>query len=287
MVEPYENMSGGIGGKPVANPKAALVQFDVLPGQTALNEAAVERLIIKSAELGADMVVLPELWNVGYELGRLDVLAQDMGGSSVKLLARLAKEYGIFIFGGSIAEVKNGRYYNTAPVFNQKGELVHKYRKLHLFPLGLEEDKFFTAGDEWGLVDTPWGRFGLALCYDLRFPALIENLSLRGAQAIVVPAQWPTLRVNHWMLLNQARAVENQAFVLACNRTGKDRSGKYPGCSMLIDPFGDVVSGGIEATHPGVLLGELNLELLRKSRGGIPFYSARRRIIDEIDDTQI
>ncbi len=266
--------------------KAALVQFDILPGQTALNEAAAERLIYKSAELGAEMVVLPELWNVGYDLPRLDVLAQDMNGSSVRLLSRLARENGMFIFGGSIAESKNGRYYNTALVFNQKGELVHKYRKLHLFPLGLQEDKYFTAGEEWGLVDTPWGTFGLALCYDLRFPALLENLALRGAQALVIPAQWPTLRVNHWLLLNQARAIENQAFVLACNRTGKDKSGKYPGCSMLVDPFGGVVTGGEDARQPGVLLGELDFGLLAKSRNGIPFYSDRRRIIDEIDDSQ-
>ena len=269
-----------------ANPKAALVQFDILPGQTALNEAAAERLIVKSAELGADMVVLPELWNVGYDLPQLGNLAQDMGGSSIKLLSRLARENNIFIFGGSIAEIKNGRYYNTAPVFNQKGDLIHKYRKLHLFPLGLEEDKYFTAGDEWGLVDTPWGTFGVALCYDLRFPALLENLALRGAQALVIPAQWPTIRINHWLLLNQARAIENQAFVLACNRTGKDKSGKYSGCSMLVDPFGGIISGGAEANHPGVLLGELDFGLLPKCRRGIPFYSDRRRIIDEIDDSQ-
>ncbi len=267
--------------------KAALLQFDIRPGETAHNENVAARLIAKSAELGAELVVLPELWNVGYDLPHLAELAQDARGTSCRLLARLAREYGLYIFGGTFAEKRGGRYYNTAPVFNDRGELIYKYRKLHLFPKGLEEEKYFTPGDEWGLVDTPWGRFGLAVCYDLRFPAAIQNLALRGAETIVIPAQWPKVRIEHWCLLAQARAIDNQLFVLACNRTGRDASGKYPGCSIAVDPLGSVLAGGMTATEPGVLLAELDYSGLDKLRAAIPVYRDRRRILDEIDDGQL
>lgn len=267
--------------------KAALVQFDIHPGEVRLNEATAERLIAKSAELGAELAVLPELWNVGYDLPHLDTLAQDMEGSSAKMLARLAREYGMYIFGGTIAEKRGGKYYNTALVYNDRGELIKKYRKIHLFPNGLAEDKYFEPGDEWGLVDTPWGRFGLVVCYDLRFQATMQNLALRGAETFVVSAQWPTVRADHWYLLSQARAVENQAFVLACNRTGHDASGKYPGCSVAVDALGKVLCGGPEAKQPGVLLAELDYSRMGKIRSSIPVYDDRKMILDEIDDSTL
>jgi predicted amidohydrolase len=267
--------------------KAALAQFDIVPGNVAHNENVAETLIRKSAELGAELVVLPELWNIGYDLKNLPTLAQDMRGSSVRMLARLAKEYGIYIFGGTIGEKKGGKFFNTMLVFNDDGEIISKYRKLHLFPNGLEEDKFFTAGDEWGLVETPWGTFGLAVCYDLRVPVTIQNLALRGADTIVVPAQWPTVRADHWYMLNQARAIDHQLFMLSCNRTGKDKSGKYPGCSVAVDPLGKVLTGGWEASEPGVLLAELDYSVLPHIRGSIPVYKDRMRIMDEIDDSQL
>lgn len=267
--------------------RAALVQFDIRPGEVALNEAAAERLLVKSAELGAELAVLPELWNTGYDLPHLAELAQDMRGSSPRLLARLAREYKMYIFGGTIAEKRGGNYYNTALIYNDKGELIKKYRKIHLFPNGLAEDKYFMPGDEWGLVDTPWGRFGVAVCYDLRFQAAIQNLALRGAETLVVPAQWPTVRADHWYLLAQARAVENQAFMLACNRTGSDRSGKYPGCSVAVDALGKVLCGGPEASEPGVLLAELDYSYMDKIRSSIPVYDDRKPIVDEIDDSQL
>ncbi len=267
--------------------RAALIQFDVQPGQTAHNENTVQRLVEKSAELGAELVVLPELWNVGYDLRNLAALAQNTQGSSARLLAKMAEEYGMYIFGGTIAEQKGDKYYNTALVFNDKGDIIHKYRKLHLFPNGLEEDKYFTAGDEWGLVQTPWGLFGVAVCYDLRFQALIQNLALRGANTIILPAQWPTVRVDHWYLLNQARAIENQTFVLGCNRTGHDASGKYPGCSVVVDPLGHVLAGGPEAKDAGVLLADLDYSRMSSIRKSIPVYNDRKRIVDEIDDSQL
>ena len=267
--------------------KAALVQFDIRPGEVALNEATAERLLDECAACGAELAVLPELWNVGYDLPRLPELAQDLRGSSARLLARLARKHGMYIFGGTIAEKRGGRFYNTALIYNDKGELIQKYRKIHLFPNGLEEDKYFEPGDEWCLVDTPWGRFGVAVCYDLRFQATIQNLALRGAETLVVCAQWPTVRMDHWYLLSQARAVENQMFVLACNRTGSDRSGKYPGCSLAADALGKVLCGGPEASGQGILLADFDYSRLDKIRSSIPVYRDRKPILDELDDSQL
>lgn len=267
--------------------EVALVEFDVRPGDVALNEATVSKMLDECAACGAELVVLPELWNTGYDLARLPELAQDMQGSSSRLLADKAREYGMYIFGGTIAEKRGGAFYNTALVYNDKGELIKKYRKIHLFPNGLKEDKYFTPGDEWGLVDTPWGRFGIAVCYDLRFPATIQNLALRGANTIIVPAQWPTIRADHWLLLAQARAVENQVFLLGCNRIGRDASGRYSGRSVAVDALGQVLCGGFDDDKPGIFFATLDYSNMEKIRTAIPVYDDRKPILDEIDDSQL
>lgn len=265
--------------------RIALIQFDIIPGDVKFNEVTVEKLIDLCAEQNVDAVVLPELWNCGYDLENLDRHAQTTAGSSVKLMSALAKKHGIYIFGGSIAEKKGDKYYNTMFVFNDQGEIISKYRKIHLFPLFLEEQKYFAAGDEWGFVDTPWGKFGLMLCYDLRFTELARNLALRGANAIIVPAQWPKPRIEHWHALNVSRAIESQIFVFANNRTGKDQSGKYVGCSMAVDPLGNVLAGGLEAKDAGIIIADCDFDQIADVRKRIPVYDDRVNILDEIDNS--
>ncbi len=268
--------------------RAALLQFDIRPGEVQHKENTAAALLDEAAACGAQLVLLPELWNMGYDLTHLPELAQNLRqGSSARLLMRKAKEYGMYIFGGTIAEKRGDTFYNTALVIDDKGEIIYKYRKLHLFPNGLQEPDYFAPGDEWGLVETPWGLFGLAICYDLRFPATIQNLTLRGANTLIVPAQWPTIRAEHWLLLNQARAIDHQVFLLACNRTGKDHSGKYPGWSMALNPLGEFICGGREATEQGILLADFDYSCLPKIRASIPVYDDRLRILDEIDDSQL
>jgi len=267
--------------------KVGMIQMEVVPGDVAANHARAEDLIRIAAAKGAKVITLPELWNCGYRLEKLESLAEHTDvtkSKSLSLLSRLAAEYGIYIFGGSIAEKKNGKYYNTAVVFNDCGEIIQKYRKAHLFQLGLREPEYFTPGGEWSLVDTPWGRVGLVICYDLRFPELWRNLVLRGAKIIVCPAQWPTARLYSWRALNIARAIENEAFVISTNRTGEDDY-LYPGNSLLIDPRGRLVADGGETE--GVLLAELDLDLLADDVYRLGMIQERRPILDEIDDTQI
>lgn len=266
--------------------QVAIIQFDVMIGQVKHNEALVAHLVEQAAAQGAEVVVLPELWNMGYDLERLPSLAQTAQGSSVQLLQQLAKRLNLFIFGGTIGEKKGDKFYNTAIIVDQNGDVVHRYRKVHLFPVFLREQDYFEAGEEWGIVDTPWGTVGVITCYDLRFPALAHNLVLRGAKAIFISAQWPSRRIDHWQLLAQARAIENQVYVFACNRTGKDSSGRYPGCSMVIDPLGNILAGGMEAKHQGIIMADIEFENLADVRYAMPVLENRRRILDEIDDGQ-
>ena len=221
--------------------KAAVIQYELKPGHLAYNHAKAEELLKQAALGGAELVVLPELWNVGYALEQLEQLAQNSQGESLKLLKKIAKQDRLFIMGGSIAERRDGKYYNTAFAIDQNGQLVGKYRKTHLFPLGLKEGEYFTVGDDWGLIDTPWEKAGMILCYDIRFPELMRNLALRGARIITIGAEFPAARVDHWRLFCQARAIENQVFVLAANCCGNDGKYDYPGNSMIISPTGKIL----------------------------------------------
>lgn len=265
--------------------KVALIQFSVVPGQVELNERTVEQMIARAAEQNAQIAVLPELWNCGYDLGNLPNLAQNLHGSSVSLLRRLSKEYHMFIFGGSVAERRQGKYFNTAVVIDQQGFLVGKYRKVHLFPLHLQENKYFTGGGRWGLVETPWETAGIALCYDIRFPELIRNLALRNARFVVIPAQWPLARVDHWVTLCRARAIENQIYIIAANRTGRDGTGTYPGKSLIISPWGKIIAEAGE--QPDVITAEIELEEINRVRETIPVFPDRRPLLDEIDNSQL
>ncbi len=264
--------------------KVALLQIDVQIGQVKENQNKVKKYLKEAADLGAEIAVLPELWNTGYALGQIKQLAETKSGESITLLRKIAREHHMYIFAGSIMEKKEGRYHNTCFVIDHNGNIIETYRKVHLFSLGLLENKVFTAGDEWILVDTPWLKTGVLLCYDLRFPEFCRNLALRGAQMLIIPAQWPEVRIEHWQLLCRARAIENQCFVLACNTTGEGES-PYRGSSMIISPLGEVLADA--SNQERILFTDLNIEELDGIKEKIDIFSDRKQILDEIDDSQV
>ena len=265
--------------------RVAVIQFQIHAGDVAHNQKTVEKYIRLAKEKGAELLLLPELWNTGYDLENLKQIAEPLTGKSIKLLQKLALELDIFIIGGSISEKKEGRYYNTAVVINQKGEIITKYRKIHLFSFGMHEDQYFSPGDEWVIFDTPWIKAGLIICYDLRFPELIRNLTLRGAELIFVPAEWPKARVDNWRVLCQARAIENQCFLVSANATGVSAGTEFSGNSMIISPIGDILNEG--GSQEGVYLSDLNMNQIEEIKSKINIFNDRKRIIDEIDDNQI
>ncbi len=265
--------------------KFAMIQMDIVHGDVEANEAHAKSLLTEAAQCGADIAILPELWNMGYDLDRLEVLAH-RSEESLKFLRNQAKDLHMMIVGGSLPEKREGAFYNMCPVVTEIGTIAGKYRKAHLFPLALKEHLYFSPGSEWGLADTDSFTLGTLLCYDLRFPELCRNLALRGADLLVVPAQWPAARENHWRVLLQARAIENQSFLLGVNRVGRDGNGlNYRGHSMAVAPDGTILAEGDE--NEGIFYGEIDFSKVSEIAHKIPVFADRKNILDEIDNSYL
>lgn len=262
------------------NLKIAMLQMDVALGDKEKNKQKILEMTEAMPE-DCDFLVLPELWNIGYDREHIKELAEKLTGDSIGFLRRLAKEKQVNIIGGSIAELHENGIYNTMPMINRQGELMSKYRKVHLFPLMLDEPSLFKEGDEWGLYRDETMTFGAMLCYDLRFPAFCRNLALRGASLLFVPAQWPEARLHHYQLLLQARAIENQMHVIGVNRCGHDFA-EYAGGSMVVSPNGTILAEC--GREEELKLCEIDMKDRRSMRKMIPVFQDRRNILDEIDD---
>lgn len=254
--------------------KVALLQFDIQFGDPAANREKVQKMLGEAVSRGARLVALPELWTTGYALDRLKKLAEEEEAKpSVEFLQQTARREKIWIFSGSIVEKAGEKFYNTSYIIGDDGVIAGRFRKVHLFSL-MDEDKYFAAGDGICVVDTPFGKAGTVICYDIRFPELTRKVAAQGAVLTVIPAEWPHPRREHWRILNRARAVENQNFVLAVNRVGVSGSTHFCGNSMIIDPWGEVlVQGGEEEA---VIMAELDLSQVEKVRNTIPCWRDRR-----------
>lgn len=267
--------------------RVASLQFHVLPGEVESNKQRAEELIRQAKAKGAEFVLLPELWNCGFKWDELKNMAENLKNSPTLLfMQELASQLGIYIWAGSICEVKDGKYYNTAVAIGKNGEILQKYRKAHLFRIGLQEHLHFEAGNEWAFVDLPEVKIGMAICYDLRFPEFTRNLALRGAKLITFPAQWPLNRIREMRPLIKARAIENQCFIVTCNVTGHDNVNdlSYSGSSMIVSPFGEVLADG--GVKEGVVIADLDFDLIPKA-AKMDVLGERRRILDEIDDNML
>ena len=223
---------------------------------------------------GSDIVLLPELWATGYDLENAAQYATLTDQGLFAATADLAREHSIYITGSLLAARGGGSITNTAVLFGPTGEPLGEYSKIHLFRL-MEEERYLVAGDQTPLFDLPWGRSALAICYDLRFPELFRAYSLGGAVIIFLVAEWPHPRLAHWETLLRARAIENQAFVLApaqCGRHGKER--RSYGRSLIIDPWGLVLAQA--GDRPAVITADCDLEELERVRHRLPALMHRR-----------
>jgi predicted amidohydrolase len=195
-------------------------------------------------QAGADLVVLPELWTTGAfayeEFGRE---AEPLEGPTYEAMAKAASDAGVWLHAGSIPERDpDGPLYNTSLVFSPSGDLAAVYRKIHRFGFDKGEAVLMGAGTELVTVRLPATTLGLSTCYDLRFPELFRGLVDAGAETLVVSAGWPERRRSHWTLLAQARAVENQSFVIACATAGTHAGVPQAGHSIVVDPWGEVLA---------------------------------------------
>ncbi|MGD2250680.1 MAG: carbon-nitrogen family hydrolase [Candidatus Methanofastidiosia archaeon] len=214
----------------------SLVQMELVDGAKEKNiEKALSCIALCR---NADIVVLPELWSTGLALQKASELAEPVPGATTEILTEYCADNTMYII-GSILESCNNTYYNTLHVVGPHG-LLGVYQKIHLFSL-MEEDQFLTPGTEYNIFSTDVGTLAGIICYDIRFPELTRALTVKGAEILCVPAEFPCPRNKHWDILLQARAIENQIFVVACNRTGITSQYHFFGGSMVVDPWGDIV----------------------------------------------
>jgi predicted amidohydrolase len=224
------------------------------------------------AQRGADLVVLPELWpQGGFAYDCWDEAAQPLDGPVVTALREAARDLGASVHMGSVVERDPaGRLFNTAVLIGADGAVLATYRKIHLFGFGEGEPKLMTPGEEVVVHD----RLGLATCYDLRFPEQFRALLDAGAEVVLVPAAWPAKRVHHWRLLAQARAVENQSYVVACNTAGTHAGVPMGGGSIVVDPWGEVLAEA--GRDEEVLVVDLDVARVRTTRESFPILADRR-----------
>jgi predicted amidohydrolase len=250
--------------------RAAAIQFNIKLGDIDANVEYVREALARLAKAGCDLAVLPEMWNCGFAYRELNELAKRTP-QVVEEMGRLSREHGIVLI-GSVPEPDGNKVCNTAYVLDQ-GNLLGKYRKIHLFSL-MNEDRAFTGGDSRLLVDTHVGRVGVFICYDIRFPELARRLAVEGADILVVPGEWPKPREDHWRTLIRARAIENQLFVVAANCVGVVGKHDFFGTSMIVGPKGEVLAeGGYENCE---LLATLDFTTMENWRQQISCFQDRK-----------
>lgn len=251
----------------------SLGQMDVRLGDPAGNLATVRKMTAEAARRGSDMVVFPELWSTGYDLDKAGEYATLTSEGIFADVADLAVEFGVDVVGSCLGLIRPGQYTNTLVYFDKNGHNLGEYSKIHLFRL-MDEDKYLVGGEQTTLVETAWGKAGLTICYDLRFPELFRHYALGGAQLILVPAEWPYPRLMHWRTLLRTRAIENQLYIIACNRVGTTKDTTFFGHSAIIDPWGEtVVEGG---NGELLLTATIDVAKVDEVRAKIPVFEDRR-----------
>ena len=263
--------------------KVAAVQMVSTPDVTE-NIATCARLVAQAADAGAQLVTLPEYWPI---MGMRDTdkvaHAEEPGDGPVQAtMARLAREHGIWLIGGTLPlrSPDAGKVLNTTLVYDPQGERVARYDKIHLFGFtrGAEsynESATIVPGEAVGSFEAPFGRVGLSVCYDLRFPELYRAMG--ECALIVVPAAFThTTGMAHWEVLLRARAIETHCFVIAPAQGGKHEDGRSTwGHSMIIDPWGKVLAA-LPHDEPGFIVADLDLDSVAAARAKIPAWQGGR-----------
>ncbi|MFZ4669419.1 MAG: carbon-nitrogen family hydrolase [Microthrixaceae bacterium] len=236
-------------------------------------ERALE--LTRTATSDAELVVLPELWLAGaFDVAGSGALAAALDGDLVDSFREVARTTATWVHLGSVAERNGEHTHNTSVVVGPDGGVRATYRKRHLFGFDGGEPEVMTAGDSLEVLDTPLGRTGLATCYDLRFPEHYRALVDEGATAFLMASGWPASRIGHWRVLLRARAIEDQAWMVACNGVGTQCGVRLGGRSAVIDPLGEVVAeAGDDET---VLTATIEPERAEEWRREFPALGDRR-----------
>jgi len=256
------------------------LQFDIAWENKPANFAKVHQLLSRAAPRKDSLVVLPEMFATGFSMNT-DAIAENYEGETEQFLAATAKEFGVFLLGGAALRGRDGRARNKALAFSPAGELLAFYAKMRPFAPG-GESEHYAAGER--TTTFRWGDCAVAplICYDLRFPELFRQATAaRRPELFVVIASWPEKRILHWARLLQARAIENQAYVVGVNRVGHDPYYQYCGRSLVVDYNGDLLADAAEREN--WIRAELDFATLRKYREGLPFLADMKWPVEALD----
>jgi predicted amidohydrolase len=251
----------------------SLAQIHSIYGDEGSNFLKASEMVAEAARRHSQIILLPELWSTGGVSEELIHLAVPLNQGIFARISMLARENHICILGSNLCSLEQGKYGNTAVFFDADGSIRASYTKIHLFSL-MNEDHYLTSGEHLTLVEEKWGKAGLSICYDLRFPELYRTYAFAGAQMVFVSAAWPHPRLHHWQTLLRARAIENQMYIIACNQSGMVKDTCFFGHSCIIDPWGETL---IEAGETEVLLtATIEMDVVNKIRNKMPVLADRK-----------
>jgi len=267
----------------VNKPRVAMIQMHVEEDKLK-NIANASEFVRKAAEQNADIAVLPEMFNCPYKTPNFPAYAEEEGGECYSLLSDLAKECGIYLVAGTMPEKDDrGRVFNTSYVFDRKGCKIGRHRKMHLFDIAVEGGQYFkesetlTPGNAVTVFDTEFGKMGLAICYDFRFPELARLMVDEGAKVLIVPAAFNmTTGPAHWEVMFRSRAVDNQTYTIGiAPARAVDSCYVSYGNSIIVSPWGEVIERMDE--KEGICIGTLDLDYVEKVRKELPLLAHRRK----------
>lgn len=223
---------------------------------------------------GADLIVLPEMWNIGFTaFERYGEESEPIDGKTMTSVAQKAKELGAYIHAGSFVERRGEKLYNTSVLFDRRGEVVATYSKMHLFSYRSKEAEYITPGERVTVCDTEFGRVGLSICYDLRFPELYRAQVDMGAELFVVVACWPFPRIAAFDTFTVARAAENECWLIWCNACGRQGGATFAGHSRAVSPRGTIAAG--TDLNEAILKTDIDMSMVRAVRDDFPVLDDR------------
>ncbi len=263
------------------NIKCAICQLKISSNKD-INLVNAGKMIREAAANKADIVILPEIFNIPYDINLFTSVAEEYSGQSTEMLSSLSKELEIYIIGGSICEEDNGTFFNTSYSFNKNGKLIGKHRKLHLFDVDIKnkirfkESDIISCGSSITILDTEFCKIGILICHDIRFPEIFTKMVLDGAKIIVAPSALSMVTgPYHCEVTARARAVDNQIyFIVASPARDINASFVAYGHSFIVNPWGDKIVEADE--NECIVYGNIDLDFVEKIREELPLLKQRR-----------
>ena len=269
--------------------KLALCQMNVVDDKEENLKTA--SLMITRASKKADFIVLPEMFNCPYSNDKfIEYGEEETSSYTLKKISSLARENNIYILAGSIPEKEDDKLFNTSYLFNRTGEIIAKHRKMHLFDIDVKdritfkESDVLTAGDAFTTVETEFGKIGIGICYDIRFPELARIMTENGALVLFYPGAFNmTTGPAHWQLLFRSRALDNQVYCIGvAPALNKDASYHSYGHSIITSPWGEVIAEAGEKEE--IIFGEIDLDEIKKIREELPLLKNKREDLYEVNE---